>query len=326
MTQCAWNIVADIGGTNARFAVAEKQTGALHCVSRYTVAEHTHFSDALVQFMTDVKLSERWAPGPDAACFALACPVSGERIRFTNSPWHIDRHEIRELLGSASVTLINDFAAVGYGVTELTVDDWVDVSAGVAVPDAPIVVLGPGTGLGVCTVVPNGSSFQVLAGEGGHVDFCAVDETDIQVLQYLMARFDRVSVERVLSGSGIENIYQALSACAGKPPLLQSAADIAAAATEGSDSLAVDTLDLFCRCLGSVAGNLALTLGARGGIYIAGGIVPRFVDFFLASGFRRRFLAKGRFEAYLSEIPVRLILKQDLGLVGAAKRLSLLVH
>ena len=324
MTKRSWNIVADIGGTNARFAVADRHTPALHCVQRYSVAEHAQFADALAHFLADVGRDGHWAALPTAACFALACPVDGDRIRFTNSPWQIDRGELRAQLQQAPVELINDFAAVGYAVTDLEPQQWLDIRAGVPLPTAPIVVLGPGTGLGVCTVVPVAEGFQVLAGEGGHVDFGAIDAVDVQVFEVLRARFGRVSAERILSGSGIESVYTALAQIGGRQAQRSDAADIVAAAIAHSDPLAVETLQLFCRTLGSVAGNLALTLGAKGGVYIAGGIVPRFIEFFRSSGFVERFLAKGRFESYLAEIPLRLITKDDLGLAGAEKKLALL--
>lgn len=323
MTNLLWNIVADIGGTNARFAVADRRTNALHCVRRYTVADHARFADALAHFLDDVARDGQWQPMPVAACFALACPIDGDRARFTNSPWQIDRDELRTQLHDANVVLINDFAAVGYAVTDLDASEWVSIRTGEPVSAAPIVVLGPGTGLGVCTVVPVGSGFQVLDGEGGHVDFCAVDDTDVQVFEHIRARFGRVSAERVLSGNGIDNIYQALAAIHDQPSRLRGAAEITAAATTQADALAVETLQLFCRALGSAAGNLALTLGAKGGVYIAGGILPRLVDFLRDSDFSERFLAKGRFERYLAGIPVRLIVKEDPGLAGAAKKLAL---
>ena len=321
MTGKPWRIVADIGGTNARFGLVDSSTWQLVMSKHYSVADHNLFSQALVHFLSDVERATGWQPLPESACFALACPITGGRVKFTNSPWVVDREHTSRVLNGAQVLLINDFEAVGYAVTQLSEDDWIVANAGTARPDKPIAVLGPGTGLGVCTVVPVGDSYQVLAGEGGHVDFAPVDALDIRVLEKLSQAFGRVSIERVLSGSGIENIYRALEDDA--PGTCLEAADISAAAVAGSDPRAQAALALFCRTLGSVAGNLALTLGAGGGVYIAGGIVPRFIDFFLASGFIERFFAKGRFETYLSDIPVRVVVKPDLGLAGAINRLKL---
>ena len=321
-----WNMVADIGGTNARFGVVDLSSEKIRLVRRYSVTDHGDFIDAVAHFLKDVEGNPGWESFPCAACLALACPITGDKLRFTNSPWFVDRQQISVLLNNATVEMINDFAAVGYAVTSLQPEDWVVVNEGKTDSRSPIVVLGPGTGLGVGTVVPTQTGFQVLAGEGGHIDFCPVDDVEISVLQYLTARFGRVSAERVLSGIGIENVYNALAEISGRPAVLHSAAEISAAAIAGSDPVAVETLELFCKNLGSVAGNLSLALGARGGVYIAGGIIPRFVQHFLNSGFKERFLAKGRFSEYLSDIPVRLITKEDLGLAGAVTKMKLSEH
>ena len=319
-----WKIVADVGGTNARFAAWDIEANCLQMVRHYSVADYRHFADALSQYLKDVSATKQWKLFPQDACFALACPIFGTKMRFTNSPWTVDREEIKDLLNDTPVDLINDFAAVGYAITRLESDDWLSINPGNASLDRPIVVLGPGTGLGVCTVVPGANGYQVLSGEGGHVDFAPIDETDAKIFESLNRQFGRVSVERVLSGNGIENIYRALAGGSKTGTDVKSAAEITTAALQEHDFLAIETLNVFCRNLGSVAGNLALTLGSKGGVYIAGGIVPRFIEFFLQSEFRDRFLAKGRFTEFLSDIPVRLVTKSDLGLSGAANKLNTL--
>jgi len=318
-----WNIVADIGGTNARFAVVDRSTETIALVTHYAVAEYDQFIDALQNFLQKVAESAAWSAYPDAACFALAGPVVGDRMKFTNSNWQIDKHEITSLLQGTAVSLINDFSAVGYAVSHLNAKDSIEICAGTAQPQAPIVVLGPGTGLGVGTIVPSSCGYEVLAGEGGHVDFAPVDKTDALIFDYLRDRHGRVSAERVLSGIGIETIYTVLSLKAGTNASLQTAVEISAAATNQSDRIAIETLQVFCRCLGSMAGNLALTVGAKGGVYIAGGIVPQFIEFFLASDFKQRYFAKGRVSPFLDGIPVRLIIREDVGLFGAAQKIKL---
>ena len=303
-----WNLVADIGGTNARFALASP-------VSKELWGLRT-FSEALEAYL--VEAAAEGASGlPCAACLGVASPVEQPVIQFTNSPWFLDREALSRRL-ETPVQLINDFAAVGYGVTTLREEDWFALGGGQPRDDRPVGVLGAGTGLGVCGIVPIDGRYHVIETEGGHVDFAPVDAQEIAVLERLTARYGRVSAERLLSGAGIVNIYTSLAELAGRAPAHDSAAAITDAALEGVESLAVRSLEMFCRVLGSTAGNLALTLGAHGGIYIAGGIAPRFRDFLARSEFRARFEAKGRFSSYLREIPVRLVIRDNLGLEGAA--------
>lgn len=321
MTRQPWNLVADVGGTNARFGLQDYASGRLQAVEYYSVADHSAFTDALGHFLADIQQRGQWQPTPLAACIAVACPVDNEDIRFTNSPWQFTRERVAAELGGARVDLINDFAAVGYAITDLKPQDWQQIGGGHPVSSKPIAVLGPGTGLGVCTLVPVGAGYQIVEGEGGHVDFAPVDAREVAVLEQLTARFGRVSVERLLSGIGIVNIYQSLACQAGVPPRYTEPEQITSAAVQGGDSLCVETLAMFCRILGATAGNLALTLGAKGGVYIAGGIVPRVLSFMETSEFRHRFEAKGRFRDYLAKIPVRVVVKEHLGLAGAIKKL-----
>jgi len=320
--QKQWNLIADIGGTNARFGLEDYASSQLQFTRHYSVSEFDQFDDALNRFMTEVTEMGDWVSSPRAACLAVASPVEGDIIQFTNSAWAIDRQQIADQIG-APVSLINDFAAVGYAVTGLNPRDWHQVGPGTPVQGKPIAIIGPGTGFGVCTLIPVGAGYQVIEGEGGHVDFSPVDEQEAAVLHLLSRRFGRVSVERLLSGAGILNIYQALAQLANKEPEQDSPAGVTESALRGVETLAVNSLAMFCRVLGGVAGNLALTLGAKGGVYVAGGIVPRFIDFLEQSEFRHRFEAKGRFRNYLCNIPVRVVLQQNLGLMGAIRKLNL---
>lgn len=315
----SWNLVGDIGGTNARFALHDGLSHELTCCRSYPVADFDNFSDALDTYLEDIPediAGRGWSRKPERACIAAASPIRGDVIRFTNSNWSLDRGVVARRL-DAPVYLINDFAAVGHAVTGLCEDDWHHLGGQAPVAGLPIGVLGAGTGLGVCSLFAVDGVYHVAAGEGGHVDFAPVDEQEIAVLQSLTQRFGHVSAERVLSGAGLVNVYAALAQLDGKQALHDSPTAITEAALAGAEALAVRTLEVFCRVLGSTAGNLALTLGARGGIYIAGGIAPRVSDFLARSEFRARFEAKGRYADYLEDIPVRLVTRDNLGLEGA---------
>ena len=312
----SWDLVADIGGTNARFAVCDGLSRELRCCRTYPVAEYENFSDALETYLADVA-GRGWSPTPERACVGSAAPIRGDVIRFTNSTWSLDRRALARQL-DAAVYLINDFAAVGYAVMTLSKGDWHQLGGQAPEAGFPKGVLGAGTGLGVCSLFAVDGIYHVVEGEGGHVDFAPVDAQEIAVLQILTGRFGHVSAERLLSGAGLVNIYTALAHLGDKRPLHDSAPAITEAALAGVEPLAVQTLELFCRVLGSTAGNLALTFGARGGIYIAGGIAPRVTDFLTRSDFRTRFEAKGRYASYLRDIPVRLVTREHLGLEGAS--------
>lgn len=317
MNDNAWNLVADIGGTNARFSLAEADSNQLTFTQRYAVADYREFNDALLQFLHDIKTTASLTSQPQAACFAVACPAENDTVKFTNSPWTINGAEVSRLLDGAKVSIINDFAAVGYGSIDLDENDWHQIGGENTLSRRPIGILGPGTGLGVCSVVPTDNQYYVINGEGGHVDFAPTNDQEIAVFDVLRQRFGRVSVERLLSGAGILNIYQALASISSIKPIHDSPADVSKAALNGDCSISIKALAMFCEVLGSVAGDLCLTLGAKGGIYIAGGIVPRMIPFLENSNFRQRFEAKGRFQDYLSNIPVRAITKDDIGLHGA---------
>jgi glucokinase len=311
-----WSLLADVGGTNVRFACATPGT-APHFLRAYNVSEFPFFNAALERYLHD--LTEQGGPAgpPESACLAAAGPLQGDSLRLTNSPWHLQRAGLSGLLGGARVELINDFAAVGHGIAALQSNDWQQLGGAQGDAAAPRVVLGPGTGLGVCSLFFAAGRYQVVAGEGGHVDFAPVDERDCAVLEILRGRFGRVSVERVLSGAGILNVYQALAQLEDQPATLPTPAAVSSAALDGRDALAMASMQLFLGALGSHAGNLALQLGARGGVYIAGGILPRLRPLLADGLLRSRFEDKGRMRDYLTEIPLRLVLHQQPGLLGA---------
>lgn len=317
-----WQLVADVGGTNARFAVVDLERGSLCHVVYYSVETYAIFADVLAEFSAHVSSAGSWAKTPQGACLAVAGPVEGSVLKFTNSPWEIDANGIEAQLDGAPLHIINDFAAVGYATTRLSPVDYLQLGGGAGNPTKPVAVLGPGTGLGVCAVVPCQEHKVVIEAEGGHADYAPVDAQEIAVLNILLQRFGRVSYERLLSGAGILSTYQALAELALREPVHERPEDVYQAAMDGSDTLAMRTLQLFCRILGSFAGNLALTLGARGGVFIAGGIAPKVLSILQQSEFRNRFESKGRLRGFLADIPVQVITAKDIGLKGAAAYLA----
>ena len=322
----AWRLAADVGGTNARFAVASDE-GSISLITRYSVDQYPSIEQAVSAFLDEVA-PHGFSGTPDAACFALAGPIEGDEVRFTNSAWVASRSRLSRALGSSSVDFLNDFAAIGHAIPQLESSDWVQLGGGASHADYPIVVLGPGTGLGVCTLLGTEHGVTVIEGEGGHADFAPTNEEEALVLDVLSARFGRVSIERLLSGDGLLNIYGALmelerlSSGQSGGSVVADPSDVSALALAGSDPVAVGALTMFCNVLGSVAGNLALTLGAKAGVYIAGGIPGKILSFLENSDVRARFEAKGRFQSYLQSIPLRVVTKEDLGLLGAAHFLS----
>jgi glucokinase len=249
---------------------------------------------------------------------AIAGPVQGDRIRLTNLHWEFSTGEVARQFGLSRLVVLNDFTANAYALPYLRPDEFRQVGGGTAEPGAPIGILGPGTGLGVSGLVRSADgTYVALAGEGGHGTMPAADAQDAAILAELATRMDHVSAERVLSGDGLVNLYEALCALAGRQPARLSPAEITDEASE--DRLRHAAVERFCAMLGTIAGNLALTLGAKGGIYIAGGIVPRLGQRFDRSQFRRRFEAKGRMQTYLAPIPTFVITHPDPALIGLAR-------
>jgi glucokinase len=317
-----WNLVADIGGTNARFAIHDLERDELTKVIVLTVADHPTFHGALQHLLEHVRKLRQWEPWPNAACLAVACPPDSETISFTNSDWRFTRRDLSRWLNGIPTTLINDFSAIGYAIPHLKPFEWHQLGGATPRAKEPIAIIGPGTGLGMGLLVPTADGYQVVDGEGGHIDFAPVNEREIAIWYQLKKRFPRISAERLLSGDGIVNIYQALCAIESVAETFTSAPQITDAAIKEEDEIAAETLSVFCQVLGSTAGNLALISGAKSGVYIAGGIVPRFVEYMEKSDFRKRFEDKARFEYYMKDIPVRVIQKQHLGLFGAMKKIN----
>jgi glucokinase len=270
-------------------------------------------------------LSARRHVRPASAGIGVAAVVAGDRVNMTNGSWSFSIAELERALGLERCLVINDFTALALSLTELQPSDLRPMGGAAPVRGAPMALLGPGTGLGVSGLLPNANNaWSALNGEGGHVTVAATSDLEAEVLSLLRRRFGHVSAERVLSGPGLVNLHDALCRLAGVVAQPLAPADVSAAAIAGTDPQCVEATRLFASFLGNVAGNLALTLGARGGVYIAGGVVPHLGPAFDAEIFRRQFEDKGRFAAYLKPVPVWLITAAAPALIGASRALDLL--
>lgn len=323
-----WNLVADIGGTNARFsAVLEGQLESEH-EFHHSVEEYPEFAGLIGGLLAEIAEATGWSNPPINACFAVACPADTDVIAFTNSHWKFTKTSLQQALGCENLAVINDFEAVAHGIVELGEADLVQVGGQLPIAHKAIGILGAGTGLGVAGLVQHSDGYHVLDTEGGHADYAPIDEIQSAVVNCLRETYGRVSLERLLSGKGLLNIYTALCTIEGVDAAFTTPAEVVAGALGSPDTdseidaKALQTLNMFCEGMGSAAGNLALTLGAKGGIYIAGGVIPRFQEFFINSGFRSKFEDKGRFVSYLQPIPVYIVIRSNLGLLGAAKKLQ----
>lgn len=299
-------LVADIGGTNTR--CAQVSAAGIGAVSAYRNAEFPGLAALLVRHLDGLPRDER----PRAGAFCVAAPIRGDDVHMSNIAWQFSRPALRQALGFDDLLLVNDFAALARALPELGTGDLAPVGGGDPVPGAPRVVLGPGTGLGVAGLVPAGNGWITLAGEGGHMTLGAGDDREEAVLRAARRRFGHCSAERVLSGHGLAFLHEALHGGAVLTPEA-----IGAGFTAG-DAAARETLAVFFGLLGNMAGNTALMLGAFGGVYIGGGIVPRYLEAFLHSDFRERFEAKGRYRGYLQDMPAWVITDRWPALKGLA--------
>jgi glucokinase len=315
-------LLGDFGGTTVRLAL-QIPGGPARRIRRYHAADFAGIDEALHHYFGELRL--RPNKQPQAAAFAIAGPVIGTRIRMTNLPWAISLPALRRAFGFHTLLAINDFAAVAESIPYLAAQDRRKLGGGAAVAGKPIVAFGPGTGLGVSALVPvegMAGRWQAIATEGGHVTLPATSREDAAIVAELQKRFGHVSAERVLSGPGLANLHAALAALAGAPLEAPLAPAAVTRAAQRGDKLAKRAVTLFCAMLGTVAGNLALTYGAQGGIYIAGGIVPKLGALFDAKTFRARFAAKGRYRGYLEAIPTYLITHKLPSLIGLAAALD----
>ena len=267
-------------------------------------------------------LANEGAPGrPTRGVLAVAAAMVGDQVTMTNHPWSFSIEALRKRLGMNRLRVVNDFAANALSIPDLAKTDVVQVGGGSPSAEAPIGIIGPGTGLGVSALLPHETHPMPLHSEGGHVTMPAANARETAVLELMRQRLDHVSAERVLSGPGLVNLYNALCDLAKVPAAPFTPAQITDPRIGGEDPQARGATSMFCAMLGTIAGNLALTLGARGGIYIAGGIVPKLGSTFIESEFRTRFEAKGRFRSYLKDIPTYVIMRPVPALLGAARLL-----
>jgi glucokinase len=317
-------LIADLGGTNARFALVPIHQYEPLEVRVLPCKNYESFFDAAADYIEHCSVDME---NIDAVVLAIAGPVNQAVIRFSNNPWHFTRAEVQSYFGDDKpVALLNDFDAVGYSLEVLPTNDMVVLGDSTTVdPKAPCWVVGAGTGLGISCVVPqdNGPNM-VLPGEGGHVDLAACNDLEDDILKFLRTRHKRVSAERVLSGMGLENIYEAMALREGIEKRL-TAPEIGEALTLGNDPIAKAALEQFFVFLGRVIGDLVLSVESRGGVYIAGGIVPRYLKEIINSGFRDAMQDKGRMKEFVAPIPTFVVMSEYPGLMGCACYASYLV-
>ena len=321
-------LAGDIGGTKTLLQIADFNNGAKTIIfeHRYVSADYTDLTDMVSEFLTTV-IEEKGSVALHGACFGIAGPVTGRQGWVTNLSWELDADKMESILGIPRVRLINDFAAVGYGLEALGDDDIVELQAGKPARHAPCALIGAGTGLGQGILNWQDDHYEVMPSEGGHCDFAPVDDEQIELLRYLINRFGHVSYERVCCGRGLVNIYEFLrdrnpsaesetmkTAMASGDP----AAAVSIAGLEQSDEMATQALHIFAKIYGQQAGNLALTCMSGGGVYIAGGIAPKIIDKLKDGTLISAFNAKGRMSKLTEVMPVRVVVNANVGLMGAA--------
>lgn len=304
-------LLADIGGTYARFALANEQSiGATWSTE---VCSHASAIDAMRDFLA----TDHGAEPIDGALLAAAGPIEGGRCKLINAPWLLDEEEIGHALSLPWVRIVNDLEAIAAGLPDLGPAQIHRIGpAGAAIPGAPMAIVAPGTGLGMACVIFGPAGRSVVTSEGGHAGLASFGNHYDDIIAILRRRYGRVSAERVLSGAGLVNLHQAITALQGDVSPRRTPSEVTAAALDGSSPACRAALDTFCAFLGAVAGDVALTFGARGGVYIGGGIVPRFVDHLARSEFREQFAAKGRLRPYVERIPTSVILHPTPAFVG----------
>lgn len=307
-------LVGDIGGTNARFGIQKGSSERIEQIDVLPCAEFPSLSDAI-----EVYLSRHCLERPEAASIAVATPVTGDAIRMTNHVWAFSVGESRRSMDLDQLLVLNDFTALAMSLPKLEPADFHQVGQGSAEAGRAIALLGPGTGLGVSGLIPSANGWIALQTEGGHVTLPVVNERQQAIINYLWREFPHISAERLLSGQGLVLLHKAVAALEGVPSDALTPEEISELGIAGKCVVCSEVVATFCSMLGTVAGNLALTLGAQGGVYIGGGIVPQLGDFFAGSGFRRSFEHRGRFSDYLAAIPTYVITAPCPALTGAAE-------
>ncbi len=311
-------LVADIGGTNARFALIEGANELPSHIKTVNCANYPKITDAINDYLANLEVS----PLPQVAAISIATHVDNDLIKMTNFNWSFSVTEVRKNLGLSSLKVLNDFSTLALAVPTLGVNDYWQLGGGKILENEAMAVIGPGTGLGVSGLVNTGSYWMPLQGEGGHVTYGPANDMELAVINLLRKKYDHISAERLVSGPGLSLLYQSIGLVHGEKLEEISPQQITEKAIQKSSVAAEQTIEIFCSVLGSVAGNLALTLGARGGVYIGGGIIPRLGEYFSHSPFRSRFEQHGRFTHYLQQIPTFIIDTDNPALRGAAVSLQ----
>lgn len=305
-------LLGDIGGTTVRLAL-QRDGKPPSPAESLACADFASLEQAL-----DAFLARRGGEAPSAAILAVAAVPGGDRIALTNNAWAFSANALRQRYGWARLDIVNDFAALARAIPRLGRADIRAIGGGKAVTGEPVAVIGPGTGLGVAGLVPCRGQPILISGEGGHATLAPANERESEIVAVLRRRFGHASAERAVSGPGLVNLLAAICELEGTEAPAATPAGIARRALDGSSPFCAEALGLFCAMLGTVAADVALTLGARGGVYIGGGIVPKLGDFFPRSPFRQRFEAKGRFSDYLKAIPTFVIRRENAALLGLA--------
>lgn len=309
-------LVADIGGTHSRFALAHlnghsKQPFNINQLEILPTAGFASLETAAASYLQKI------VHQPKNAVIAVAAPVIGGHVKFSNCAWESCTESLQRTLGLNQVSLLNDFAAIANAIPYLNDESVLQIGSGEKKPQSPMVVLGPGTGMGVAALVSTGQQWLVIPGEGGHIGFAPADELEIEILKVLLKQYDRISVERLLSGSGLAAIHSAIGNIekSGNPSLTPEA--ISEHALNGTDMQCIKALNVFCSVLGSFAGDIAMVFNATGGVYLAGGILPKIQNFVVNSHFRERFEDKNRV-SFIRQVPTYQIVEQQPALIGAA--------
>ena len=313
-------IVADIGGTNARFGLVTQvnENGnefKIEYQNKFPSNQFRNISDATLHFIDTLPIQQNEI---DGACLALAGPVIGDDARSTNLNWHFSVAKVKANLGFDKLKVINDFSAYAYATPFVPTENLVQINQGKAEETCPVAIVGPGTGFGAAALIPSHNNYNILPTESGHVSVTTVNTLQHEVVLMLKKEFSHISVESVLSGPGLRNIYRALALVEGLNTPQLGASQITTEALIDSKSLSYRTLKLFCEWLGQTTGDLALSLGARGGIFLGGGILPRFTEFLLNSEFMNSYSNKGKLQDYVNSIPINLITEGNSALLGAA--------
>lgn len=311
-------LLGDVGGTHARFALVHGNNAPITQVKVLSTGQFSDLANAVTVYLQQIG-----SPRVGHACIAIANPILGDVVEMTNNDWRFSIENTRQSLRLESLLMLNDWEAMAMAAPAFGVNDLEQIGQGSPVEHAPKGLIGPGTGLGVSSLVRSRRGDWVpIAGEGGHVSLSPSCEREADILRTLWQTFPHVSAERVISGMGLENLYQAICVLNGTAAEPLSAVQVSQRGMAATDPACEEALDQLCRFLGNTAGNLALTLGARGGIYIGGGVIGQLGEYFAQSGFRAAFEAKGRFQKYMMGIPTYVIRKEQPALVGCAMALG----